>query len=74
MSILDGLQAYLTSSLVKTVSQSLDESQAGVSTALHSLLPTILGGLVQKAESDRGLDQVFGVIETNGNPAWLDDL
>jgi outer membrane protein OmpA-like peptidoglycan-associated protein len=72
--LLDGIKGHITSSLLEQVSGALGESQSGVSTALGGLLPTILGGLVNKAEDSNGFGQIFDMIKSNGNSDLLGNL
>lgn len=72
--LLDGIKGQITSSLLEQVSGSLGESQSGISTALGGLLPTILGGLVSKAEDKNGFGQIFDMINNNGNTDLLGNL
>lgn len=72
--LLDGIKGHITSSLLEQVSGALGESQSGVSSALGGLLPTILGGLVSKAEDSNGFGQIFDMINNNGNADLLSNL
>jgi outer membrane protein OmpA-like peptidoglycan-associated protein len=72
--LLDGIKGHITSSLLEQVSGALGESQSGVSSALGGLIPTILGGLVNKAEDSSGFGQIFDMINKNGDSDLLGNL
>ncbi len=48
--ILENLGKMITPEMMGTIGKQLNESQSGVESALGGLLPSILGGMVQKAE------------------------
>lgn len=65
--ILDGLMGMLTPELMGNISDKLGEDQAGVTSALGGLLPSILGGLVNKAEAGGdSFGPIFDLIKNQG--------
>jgi len=70
---MDGLKSYVTSQVVSTVASKLGENGSGVGKAIGALLPTILGGLVNKSSSS-GFSGIFDMISDNKNAGFLDDL
>lgn len=72
--LLDGIKGHLSNALLDQVSNTLGESQSGVSQALNGLIPTILGGMVNKADSNSGFGQIFDLIKTQGNTDILSNL
>jgi outer membrane protein OmpA-like peptidoglycan-associated protein len=64
--ILDNLAGMITPALMGTISKQLGESTSGVESALGGILPSILGGLVQKAEGD-SFGGIFDMLKGTDN-------
>jgi len=63
--ILDGLMGMLTPEIMGKISNQLGEEEAGVTSALGGLIPSILGGMVNKAEGG-DFGGVFDLIKNQG--------
>lgn len=89
VNLLDLAKAYLTNTVVNQVSNHLGESSAQTQTALTSVLPAVLGGIIQKASEPGGSSTIMNLIgqlttpnrstgevigSTNGILDQLDDL
>ena len=61
MSIIDLIKGQLGPSLVSQAASQLGESESGVSKAMESLLPVILGGAAENATKPGFFDQVTGL-------------
>ncbi|MFK8161626.1 MAG: DUF937 domain-containing protein [Lewinella sp.] len=65
--ILDGLMGMITPELMGNISDKLGEDKGGISSALGGLIPSILGGLVNKAEAGGdGFGPIFDLIKNQG--------
>lgn len=65
INVLDLAKGYLTSSLLESQASQLGESNSAVSKAIGGLLPTVMGGLVNKgAESPNLLNQLTGLVSS----------
>ena len=65
--ILDGVMGMLTKEVMGSISEKLGEDSAGVSSALGGLIPSILGGLVNKAEAGgNSFGPIFDLIKNQG--------
>ncbi|WP_338872457.1 OmpA family protein [Spirosoma sp. SC4-14] len=89
VNLLDLAKAYLTNTVVNQVSNHLGESTTQTQTALNSVLPAVLGGIIQKASEPGGPSTIMNLIgqlttpnrntgevigSTNGVLGQLDDL
>ena len=73
-SLLETIQSYVPSDLAAKAAAQLGESDVGVSRAISGLIPTILSGVTDKAESDNSLGGLFDALSDNNNIGFLDDL
>lgn len=64
--ILDNLKGMLTPELMSTISNQLGEKSGGVESALNGILPSILGGMVQKAEGGN-FGAIFDMLKGDNN-------
>lgn len=64
--ILDNLKGMITPELMGTISNQLGESTGGVESALNGILPSILGGMVQKAEGGN-FGAIFDMLKGDNN-------
>jgi len=71
--ILDGLMGMVTPEMMGTIGNKLDESPSGIESALKGLLPSILGGMVQKAEGG-DFGGIFDLIKAKGGDFDLGNL
>jgi len=63
INLLDLAKEQITSSLATQASSFLGESESSVTSALNSMLPTILGSLVQKTATPNGAQDVMNLID-----------
>ncbi|ULQ56407.1 OmpA family protein [Flavihumibacter rivuli] len=71
--ILDAVKGFLTPDLVSQASSFLGESDSSVTKALGGLIPTVLGGITQKAESG-GADAIFNLAKQAAGSGILGNL
>jgi len=65
--ILDDVMGMLTNDVVGSISNKIGEDSAGVSSALGGLIPSILGGMVNKAEAGgSSFSSIFDMIKNQG--------
>ena len=74
MNIIKDLGGLVTDQLVKQAASSLGESESGISSAIGSLVPTILGGMLNKSSDPSGFGQIFDMISNKDNAGLLDNL
>jgi outer membrane protein OmpA-like peptidoglycan-associated protein len=72
--ILDDLKGMITSQIISKAASSLGESESGINKAIGALLPTILGGLVQKSSDSGSFGSIFNMLSDNRNAGFLDNL
>lgn len=60
--LLESLSGYITPDLISNVAGSLGESQEGVSKAMSSAMPALLGGLLSKADNPNVMDSIMGLV------------
>lgn len=61
MNLLETLKGYVTPDLIGRAAALLGESEPGVSKAVGGILPTVLGGLLGKAASTGGANELMGL-------------
>lgn len=62
-------------SMVGAVSKMLGESESGVQSAVSSLIPTMLGGMMQKASTTQGAGDLFKLVTgANVDPGMLSNV
>jgi len=74
MNIIKDLGGLVTDQLVKQVAGSLGESESGISSAIGSLVPTILGGMLNKSSDASSMGQIFDMVSNKDNAGFLDNL
>ena len=72
--LLDSLKGYLTPELIAQASGALGENENGITKALGGLIPSILGGITQKASSADGLSGLFSLLNDDRNDNLLGNL
>lgn len=60
--LLDSLKGYITPELISQASGALGESESGVSSAISSALPTLLGGLLNKSGDSSVMGSVMDLV------------
>jgi len=62
-------------SMVGAVSKMLGESEGGVQSAVSSLIPTLLGGMMQKSSTTQGAGELFKLVTgANIDPGMLSNI
>lgn len=74
--IVDSLKGYITSELISKAAGSFGESNSAITKGVEGLLPTILGGLVQKSNDTSAFGGIYDMIKggASKNPGLLDNL
>jgi outer membrane protein OmpA-like peptidoglycan-associated protein len=72
--ILDELKGMVTSQIVSSAASTLGESEGGIGKAVGALIPTILGGLVNKSSDSGAFGSIFNLLSDNRNAGFLDNL
>jgi outer membrane protein OmpA-like peptidoglycan-associated protein len=71
MDLLSLVKEQLTSSAVSKISSFLGESHENTTSALGSAIPSILGGLMQKASTTQGAGELLNTIKTGGHDGGI---
>ncbi|MEG0187047.1 MAG: DUF937 domain-containing protein, partial [Algoriella sp.] len=71
MNIIDLVKEHITPTLISSVSSQLGESESGVSKAISSYIPILLGSVLDKKDSATGL---FHTIKTFGASRGLGNI
>ena len=72
--ILDALKGYVTPELISQAAGSLGEDASGISKAVGGLLPSVLGGLVQKSTDTSSFGNIFNMLTDQKTSGLLDNL
>jgi len=65
--LLDSLKEVVTPDLISRASGMLGESDSATTKALGSAFPTVLGGLLDKAQDSGAMGQIFDLLEDEAN-------
>lgn len=65
MDLLSLVNQQFTATTIAKISAFLGESNANTTTALKSAIPIVLGGLIQKASTNQGVNDLQSLIKTN---------
>lgn len=63
INLLDLVKDQVTGALAKQASNYLGESENGITKALGGIMPTLLGGAIEKASTGNGVNSVMSLIE-----------
>lgn len=74
VNIVDALKGYVTSELVSKAASMLGEDASGITKAASGLIPTILGGLLNKSTDTSAFGNIFNSLQDEKNDGWLDNL
>ena len=74
VNILDLAKTYITGPNVEKLAGLLGENSSGVQSALGGILPSILGGIMQKASTTTGAGQILDLARENNDNGILDGL
>lgn len=71
--LIQSIKSHITPDLLGQLSGKLGESESGISKAIGGLVPTLLGGIINKSSDSSGLGSVFSML-SNFNPGILGNL
>ncbi|AFK02306.1 OmpA/MotB domain protein [Emticicia oligotrophica DSM 17448] len=71
MELLSLIKEQFTPNIISKISTFLDESDRNTSLAIDTALPTVLGGVMQKASTTQGLTDLLSIIRTGGYDGTL---
>lgn len=74
VNIVDALKGYVTSELVSKAAGMLGEEPSGITKAAASLIPTVLGGLLNKSTDTSAFGSIFDLLQNKQNDNWMDNL
>jgi len=74
VNIVDALKGYVTSELVSKAASMLGEDASGITKAASSLIPTILGGMLNKSTDTSAFGSIFNMLQDKQNDSWMDNL
>jgi len=74
VNIVDALKGYVTSELVSKAAGMLGEDASGITKVASSLIPTILGGMVNKSADTSAFGSIFNMLQDKQNDGWMDNL
>ncbi len=74
VNIVDALKGYVTSELVSKAASMLGEDASGITKAASSLIPTILGGMVNKSTDTSAFGSIFNMLQDKQTDGWMDNL
>lgn len=72
MDLLNLVKNYLPASLVQLVADQTGESESSISNLIHAAIPTVLGGLIAKAQTDS--NGVYSLVTSAANGGILNKL
>lgn len=74
VNIVDALKGYVTSELVSKAASMLGEDASGITKAASGLIPTILGGMLNKSTDTSAFGNIFSSLQDKQNAGWMDNL
>jgi len=74
VNIVDALKGYVTSELVSKAASMLGEDASGITKAASSLIPTILGGMINKSSDTGAFGSIFNMLQDKQSDGWMDNL
>lgn len=74
VNILDLAKSYLSQSTVDQFAGLLGENSSGVESAFKSILPSVLGAVMQKASTTSGAGEILDIARNNSHDGILDNL
>ena len=73
LDILASLSKLVDSDLISSAATVLGESPGGVEKAAGGIIPTLLSGLIDKADDEVGFSGLFNLLSAGGNARFLDN-
>ena len=74
MNILDSIKGYLTPDLMSRASTALGENESSISKAFSGILPAVLGGIITKATTGNGANDVLKMAQEHHGTGALTSL
>lgn len=74
INIVDALKGYVTSELISKAASMLGEDASGITKAASGLIPTILGGMLNKSTDTSAFGNIFNSLQDKQSDSWLDNL
>ena len=74
--LIESLSGLITPALISKASETFGESNSAITKGVDSLLPTVLGGLLEKSNDTSAFGTIFDMIKggASANPGLLDNL
>lgn len=72
--IIDDLKGMVTSEIVSRAAGMLGESEGGINKTIGALIPTLLGGLLNKSSDTSAFSGIFNMLSDNRNIGFLDNI
>lgn len=72
--LIDAAKGLFTSELVSKASSYLGESESGVSKALSGILPSVIGGIADRASSNEGANAISNLAKEHHGGGILDNI
>lgn len=72
--LLDSVKSYVTPTLINQAATLLGENENGISKAIGGLAPTILAGIINKADDSNAMGSIFNLLSDSKNENFLSDL
>jgi OOP family OmpA-OmpF porin len=72
--LIEAAKGLFTNELVSKLSTNLGESENGITKAIGGLLPSIIGGITEKAQTTEGASQVLNLATQANGSGLLDNL
>jgi outer membrane protein OmpA-like peptidoglycan-associated protein len=72
--ILDEIKGMVTKEIISQAASHLGENEGGINKAIGGLLPTILGGLVNKSTDSGSFANIFNMLSDSRNLGFLDNI
>lgn len=74
VNILDLAKTYFSPATVAKLASFVGENPSNVQSALGGILPSLLGGIMDKASTTGGASEIFGLLRDNKQESILDNL
>ncbi len=72
--LLDSVKSYVTPTLINQAATLLGENENGISKAIGGIAPTILAGIMNKADDSNAMGSIFNLLSDSKNENFLSNL
>lgn len=72
--LIEMVKGYLTPDIIQKASQLVGENSEGTQTALSGIVPTVLGGVLNKFSSSTGINQLVGMLGSGDQGGILNNV